>query len=193
MSQTAPRRSLIQLTTALILRLMGWRFQGELPLPAKCVLIGAPHTSNWDILYTFLLMGASRRRFRWVAKHTLFRGMGGVILKWLGGIPVRRDARHNFVDQMAEIFRKSERLVLAIVPEGTRSKAEYWKTGFYYIAREAGVPVLMGFVDFSRKITGIGPALIPSGDITADFDIIRAFYSGKTGRDPEKQGPVRLK
>ena len=106
---------------------------------------------------------------------------------------MRRDARHNFVDQMAEIFRKSERLVLAIVPEGTRSKAEYWKTGFYYIAREAGVPVLMGFVDFSRKITGIGPALIPSGDITADFDIIRAFYSGKTGRDPEKQGPVRLK
>lgn len=168
---------------------VGWKVQVQ-PLPARCVVIGAPHTTGWDLPLTLLMILTDDLNLRWVAKDTLFRGPFGRLLRALGGIPVNRRSRNNFVDQMIEDFRTYESLRLAIVPEGTRELAPYWKTGFYYIALGAEVPIALGYVDFPRKVVGIGPHFYPTGDIEADFAGIRAFYANLEGKFPDQQGPI---
>jgi 1-acyl-sn-glycerol-3-phosphate acyltransferase len=175
-----------------ILRLLSWKLEVTWPAAAKYVLIGAPHTSGWDLLYTLLFKHATGIQLRWVGKDGLFRGPLGSLLRRLGGIPVNRRTSHNFVQQMVDAFNQRDDLVLTIAPEGTRGKAEYWKTGFYYIALGAGVPIAMGFVDYRQKVVGIGPTIFPSGDIHADFAPIKAFYIKKTGRRPELQGEPKI-
>ena len=170
----------------------GWQVQIQQP-PARCVIIGAPHTSNWDLPLTLLMMLSGNLKLRWVGKDTLFREPLGWLLRALGGIPVNRRARLNFVDQMVEAFRVNESLMLAILPEGTRRRTTHWKTGFYYIALRAGVPIVLGFADYRRRIVGLGPALHPTGDIEADFAAIRAFYADITGRHPERQGAIEIR
>ena len=135
----------------------GWRVEGE-PPPRKCVIIAAPHTSNWD--FPFMLATAYVIGFRisWMGKHTLFWGPFGPLMRALGGIPVDRRAPQNLVQQVAERFARSDELILAIPPEGTRKKVEHWKSGFYQIACVARVPVVMGFLDFERKVGGAGRA-----------------------------------
>lgn len=174
------------------LRLKSWRLEVNMPTAPKFVLVGAPHTSSMDLFYALLLAHGTGIKMHWIGKDSLFRWPLGRAMRWLGGIPVKRDARQNFVTQMVNVFNQAERLVVAIAPEGTRGRADHWKTGFYYIAQGAGVPIALGFVDYKEKVVGIGPTIVPSGDIHADFAKIKAFYGGKTGRYPHKQGEARI-
>ncbi len=176
-----------------MLRLAGWRIVGERPAVPKYVLITAPHTSNWDFPYMMLYGMAMGIGPRWVGKHTLFRAPFGGFMRALGGIPVRRDSAHQMVDQLVDTFRNSERLALVMPPEGSRSRMPHWKSGFYYVARGADVPIVMSYLDFSRREGGIGPLLQPGGDMAADMDRLRAFYADKRGLYPDKESPVRLK
>ena len=175
------------------LRLKSWKLDVNMPTAPKFVLVGAPHTSGLDLLYALLLAHGAGIKMNWIGKDSLFRWPMGGPMRWLGGIPVQRHSRQNFVQQVVDIFNRLEKLVVAIAPEGTRGKADHWKTGFYYIAQGAGVPIALGFVDYKDKVVGIGPTIYPSGDIHADFDQIKTFYAGKTGRHPHLQGEARIR
>lgn len=177
----------------LLLRMRAWRLEINLPASEKYVLLGAPHTSSWDLLYALLLQHAAGIKMHWIGKDDLFRWPINGLMRWLGGIPVNRRSRNNFVQQVVDIFNHSKELVVVIAPEGTRTATQYWKTGFYHIAFGAKVPIAMGFIDYRTRTLGIGPSIIPSGDIRLDFNKIRAFYSGIRGKRPEKQGEIRLR
>jgi 1-acyl-sn-glycerol-3-phosphate acyltransferase len=177
----------------MLLKLFGWRAEGSLADTPKCVLIVAPHTSNWDFLVMLALAIALRIKATWMGKHTLFRAPFGWIMRRLGGLPIDRSARNNVVEQAIESFRRRDRMVLAILPEGTRKRTPYWKSGFYHIALGAQVPIALGFADYRRKVGGIGRVFMPSGDVDADMALIRDFYSSITGKRPEQFGEIRLK
>ncbi|BDG21777.1 lysophospholipid acyltransferase family protein [Thermus thermophilus] len=176
-----------------LLRLFGWELKVAPPPSRKYVLIGAPHTSNWDFVVGLLALWGARIRARWLGKKELFKPPLGLLMRLLGGIPVDRSRRSNLVDQVAEILAREEEIAILITPEGTRGKAPYWRTGFYYMALKAGVPIALGYADFRRKEVGIGAYLWPTGDLRRDFEAIRAFYQDKTGLRPEKQGPIRIR
>jgi 1-acyl-sn-glycerol-3-phosphate acyltransferase len=176
-----------------VLKLFGWRAEGSLADQPKCVLVVAPHTSNWDFLVMLLLAVALRLKVTWMGKHTLFRPPFGWIMRRLGGLPIDRGARHNIVEQAIESFRVHDRLLLAILPEGTRKRTPYWRSGFYHIALGAHVPIALGFADYRRKVGGIGRVIVPSGNVAADMAIIRDFYSGIIGKRPDQFGEIRLK
>jgi 1-acyl-sn-glycerol-3-phosphate acyltransferase len=177
----------------MLLKLFGWRTEGSLAGVPKCVLVVAPHTSNWDFPVMLALAVALRIKATWMGKHTLFRPPLGWLMRRLGGLPINRSARQKVVEQAVESFRERERLVLAILPEGTRKRTPYWKSGFYHIAVGAQVPIALGYADYRRKVGGIGRVFMPSGDVDADMAIIREFYSGMTGKRPEQFGEIRLK
>jgi len=176
-----------------ILTLVGWRVETIYPTEKKYVAAGAHHTSNWDLPIALLFSMATGIKFNFLAKDEAFRWPFGGFMRWLGGIPVNRRASTHFVDQIAEEFRAREELVIVITPEGTRKKTEYWKTGFYYIALAANVPLALGYIDYPRKRIGIGKLLIPSGDLGADLEIIRAFYADKAGKFPQAHGQIRIR
>jgi 1-acyl-sn-glycerol-3-phosphate acyltransferase len=132
-------------------------------------------------------------RLSWLGKRDLFRGPMGPVFRRLGGLPVDRGAPQNQVRQAIDWFADTPRLLLAIAPSGTRSRVAHWKSGFYHIARGANVPVLCTFLDYGRKVAGVGPAILPTGDVRADMDRIRAFYEGIVGRYPSLATPVRLR
>lgn len=187
------KRTLSQLIAQGILRTINWKLNVILPTEKKYVLIGAPHTSNWDFPFALLLKYAAGLKMHWIGKDSLFQPPFGFIMRRLGGIPVNRQSKNNFVAQMVEVYNQCEELVVAISPEGTRSKVDYWKTGFYYIALGAGIPIAMGFVDYTHRILGIGPSLIPTADLQADFIQIQDFYSNIGGKHPRLQGEVKLR
>ena len=176
-----------------ILRLFGWEVEDRLPDTPRYVTIGAPHTSNWDFPVAILTMWAIGLDGRWVGKHTLFRPPFGWIMRKLGGVPLNRDTTQDFVSQMVERFRELDEFVLVIAPEGTRSHTPHWRTGFYWIAHGAGVPIALGFLDYARKRAGVAEVFVPSGDLESDFETIRAFYADKTGKRPEKTSQLRIK
>lgn len=182
----------IQKLAHFILRLIGWRTHVLRQRSSSYVLIGAPHTSNWDFGLMLLLMAAEQLPIRFMGKDSLFRGPLGPLMRSLGGIPVNRRERTNLVDQIAAKFEEYDDLIIGIAPEGTRSKTSHWKTGFYYIALKAKVPVAMAYLDYGNRIIGVGPSFIPSGNIQADFEIIREFYTGMVGKNPHKQGEIIL-
>jgi 1-acyl-sn-glycerol-3-phosphate acyltransferase len=171
----------------------GWRFVGEKPSYTKWVMVAAPHTSYWDLFYMLAVAVVFDVRLRWMGKHTVFWFPLGTLFRALGGIPVDRRASGRMVQQMADLFAKSDELVLVIAPEGARGHKEYWRSGFYHIACAAKVPIVLSLLDFGGKQVGLGPALIPSNDVRADMAGIRAFYEGCTGIRPENVGPVRLR
>ncbi len=177
----------------LYLWLCGWTLQGPKPPYKKYLILAAPHTSNWDVPLMLAMSYVYGIRVSWIGKHSLFRGPLGPLMRLLGGVPVDRRAAHNAVEQLVDEFARREELCLLITPEGTRGRAEYWKSGFYHIAREANVPIVLGLLDFRRKVGGLFEALEPTGDLTADMDRIRAFYSGVHGKRPECFGPIRLR
>ncbi|WP_129676727.1 1-acyl-sn-glycerol-3-phosphate acyltransferase [Candidatus Chloroploca sp. Khr17] len=185
------RKTLFQNFCIILLALRGWRAEVAAPLPKQCVIIGAPHTTWFDLILTLLLMGATGVRFRWISKAELFRPPLGWLLRALGGMPVLRGARANFVAQIVEKFAQYPDLRIAIVPEGTRRYIDHWKTGFYYIATGAGVPVVLGYADYAKRRVGLGPIYMPAGDIDADFERYRAFYAQITGAIPARQGEIR--
>jgi 1-acyl-sn-glycerol-3-phosphate acyltransferase len=172
--------------------LTGWKIEGELPDTPKFVLIAAPHTSNWDLPVMLCLAFAFRTRLFWMGKDTIFRRPFGAIMKWLGGIPIDRSKSNDVVQQSAEHFRLSESLVMVVPPEGTRQKVRYWKTGFYRIAERAKVPIALGFLDYRRKVGGLGPAIVPTGDIEADMEKIQAFYANIIGKYSEQYHQAKV-
>lgn len=170
------------------LRLTGWTVEGTLPpQAAKSVFIAAPHTSNWDLPYTLMVAFALRLNPYWMGKHTIFKGPFGPAMRWLGGIAVNRDQANNLVAASAQAIREADGPVQLIVPpEGTRSKTRYWKTGFYYIAQTAGVPIVMAYMDYSTKRSGLGPLFQPTGDVDADMAAIKAFYAPFKGKNADQ-------
>ncbi len=176
-----------------ILRRLGWEIEGEPPRAGSYVLVAAPHTSNWDLAYFLAITRALGVRPRFMAKHTLFRPPLGWLLRALGGISIRRDRRANVVEQVAAELQGHPGTAVTIAVEGTRGRAGHWKSGFYHIARRAGVPVVLGFLDYPRRRGGFGPAIELSGDIGADMERIRAFYADKRGRHPDLAGEIRLR
>jgi len=181
----------------LLFGIAGWHTEGALPdIPRYVVVV--THTSSWDFIvgltgWSILSNGFSSTKLSWMGKAGLFRGPLGAFLKWIGGIPIKRKARHNAVEQSVQAFRSHEKLVMAIAPEGTRKKATHWKTGFYHIAQGAQIPIAFAFLDYKRKVVGIGPVIIPSGDIQADMEIIRDFYSKVHAKYPSQVGDIVLK
>lgn len=172
---------------------VGWRLDADRPLPAKCVIVGAPHTSGTDLLVALWARAVLGIPFRWAAKDVYFWGPLGWLFRALGGVPVNRRERTNFVARMARLFREGDDFKLVIAPEGTRRRTAHWKTGFYYIAQTAQVPIVLGYVDYLRKVVGFGPTLMPSDDIEADFAFIRRFYATVTGRYPAQHGEIALR
>lgn len=175
------------------LRLLGWKTDPQLPEFKKYVLIGAPHTSNWDFMYTMIGLTSMGIKFNWVAKHTLFFWPLGVVFRMIGGIPVNRKSGTSFLKKSIDLYREREEFIMAIAPEGTRGKTEFWKTGFYTVAKKAKVPVVMGYIDYQNKQLGVSGVLHPSGDLEQDMHILADFYKDKRGKYPEKQAPVRVK
>lgn len=176
------------------LRLSGWRLEGELPTEKKVVVLATPHTSNWDGVALLALAESIGQQLSWMVKSDLVRGPGA-LLKQVGAIPIDRTGPHDVVAQMIEEFRRRDALILVIPPEGTRGRAEYWKSGFYHIARGADVPVHLGYLDFARKRGSFGPAIRLTGNVRADMDRIRAFYAAQrpVACYPDAVGPIRLR
>ena len=175
------------------LRFSGWEFEGEVPPEKKYVCIAAPHTSNWDGALLVALTRSVGLSIRWMIKSEWLRGPSGAMLRRLGAIGIDRSASHNMVGQMIDELNRAERLILVIPPEATRKRADYWKSGFYRIAREAQLPVTLGYVDSTTKTTGLGPTIDLTGDIPSDMDRIRAFYADKSGKIPEHRVEPRLR
>jgi 1-acyl-sn-glycerol-3-phosphate acyltransferase len=176
-----------------LLRVLGWQTRGEFPPGCeRCVLVAAPHTSNLDLFFLLAFAMAFELRVRWVGKHTLFRFPLGPVMRALGGIPVDRRLRQDSVAQLAEEFARRERLILVIAPEGTRSHSGYWKSGFYWIAQRAEVPVVPSFLDWGTRTAGFGAVLPPGGSLREAMDQMRLVYAGMRGRHTTQLGPVRL-
>ncbi len=174
------------------LRLTGWALEGTRPVPRGFLLIAAPHTTNWDLVYLLACAWAFGISPSWMGKHTLFWGPLGPVMRWLGGVPVYRGRAGGLVSQMAQAFERHPDLVLTVPPEGTRARATHWKSGFYHIARAARVPIVMGYLDYERRRGGLGPLMVPGDDLCADMDAFRAFYTDKRGKYPDQFGPIRL-
>ena len=176
-----------------LLWLLGWKPEGRRPAARKYVLIAAPHTSNWDLPIMLALAWVFDVEVAWLGKHAMFAWPYGWLMRFLGGIPIRRDRSENRVQQMARAFEEAESLALGVAAEGTRSYRPHWKSGFYHIALAAKVPIVMGYVDYARKRGGFGPELVPTGEVTHDMDKIRSFYSDKSGKNPDCFGDIRLR
>jgi 1-acyl-sn-glycerol-3-phosphate acyltransferase len=167
------------------LKFAGWKIEGELPAgTGKCVLIAAPHTSNWDLPYTLMVGFALRLQLYWLGKRSIFRFPFGGVMRWLGGVAVDRTKSTNLVAASAAALRAADGAVqLVVPPEGTRGATRHWKTGFYYIALEAQVPIVMAYMDYERKLSGLGPVFQPTGDVERDMAAIKAFYAPYKGRN----------
>lgn len=171
-----------------ILKAAGWRIEAGLPPGlSKCVLIAAPHTSNWDFVYLLLAAFALRLNIYWMGKASLFAGPFGPIMRWLGGIAVNREQSGNLVSASVSALKDAQGPVqLVVPPEGTRSRVRQWKTGFYYIALGAELPILPAYLDFGQKRLGLGPVFHPTGDIERDMPLIQAFYAPMRGKNPQQ-------
>ena len=175
------------------LRATGWKLEGIPPKPHRFVLIAAPHTSNWDLAYLLAFAEVAELRISFMMKHTVFRGPFGPFFRSLGGTPIRLHLRENPLKPMIQLFPAREDLVLVVPAEGTRARVEYWKSGFYHIAREAEVPIVLSYLDYARRRGGFGPAVIPTGRFREDMDAIRDFYADKSGRHPELFAEPKLR
>jgi len=174
------------------LRAFDWEVAGGVPNAKKAVLVAAPHTSNWDLPFSLSIAWVLGVHIQWMGKDTIFRFPFGAMMRALGGIPVDRSKSHNAVAAAVKLLKESDELILMIPPEGTRSVAKRWKTGFYYTAVGADVPIVLGFLDFGRKRGGIGTLLYPTGDIETDMDEVRRFYAGITGKHPHLMGEITV-
>jgi len=170
-----------------ILRIVNWKIVGwNLNELDKYVIIEIPHTSNWDFPLGILLRAAQKApHVYFVGKKSLFKWPFGYIFKALGGYPVDRKKSQNFVDSITELYQKEDRFAICLAPEGTRSKAEKLKTGFYYLAINAKVPIVMVSFDYSRKQIVVAEPFEPSGDYEKDIPIMKKFFSDKVGKRPE--------
>ena len=168
----------------LAMRLTGWRIEGEFPNLPQFVVIVAPHTSNWDFFVGVMAMFAIGFRGTFLGKHTVFRWPAGVIMRWLGGVPVDRESSHNVVQQTIDYFHSRPQMLLALSPEGTRKKLPAWRTGYWYVAKGAGVPIVPAAFDYPGKRILIFPPIEPGEDIAADITTLRAHYDARMAKHP---------
>ena len=177
--------TLLRGLSLVILKVTGWKVEGDLPANTpKCVMIAAPHTSNWDLPNTLMVAFALRLNIYWMGKASIFKPPFRHLMMWMGGIPVNRERASNMVAASAQAIMDADApLQMVVPPEGTRQKTRYWKTGFYYIALGAKVPIVLAYMDYKRKISGLGPLFHPTGDIEADMVRIKAFYAAFTGKN----------
>lgn len=176
-----------------VLKLTGWTLKIKLPEEKKFVLIGAPHTSNWDLPLALLAFWSIDLKIYWVAKIQIFKGPLHNFFSALGGIPVDRSCSYGFIEQITERFKLTNEMVLTIAPEGTRKQTEHWKSGFYYIATKANVPIVFGYIDYAKRTLGFEQILHPGGDIEADMKIIADYYKNIQGKYPKKHGDIRTR
>ena len=181
------------LLSKLVLNLFGWSFQSDNIPPCKCILIAAPHTSNWDfpmmLAYGFMV----NLKYYWLGKHTIFFGPLGLFMRFLGGIPVDRRKKNDYVTLLSNEIKSKAECILIIPPEGTRSRSDYWKSGFLHIARKAEVPIVFGNLDYQKKNLTFSEAVEPSLPDDEIMYLAQAFYRDAKGLHPSKFGPVRLK
>lgn len=170
----------------------GWTIEGSLPPDPKLVVIGAPHTSNWDFVAMLAVMASFGVKASFMGKDSLFKGPFGRVMHRLGGIPIRRGVRQSVVEQMAAAFEAADSLILVIAPEGTRKRSDYWKSGFYHIARTAGAPILPAKINYEEKLVTMGEPLLPGESVTSDMDRLRVFYADGRGKFPDQTSDPRL-
>jgi 1-acyl-sn-glycerol-3-phosphate acyltransferase len=168
-----------------ILAALRWRVGGTVPDLAKCVLVAAPHTSNWDFVVGIAAKQALALRVHWLGKHTLFRWPFAGLLRRLGGIPVDREAAEGIVGTAVGWFARERQLFVGVTPEGTRSRVERWKSGFHRIAVGAGVPILPIRLDWSRRMVELLPLFMPTPDYEADLERLQALFTAEMARDPQ--------
>ncbi|MCP4426829.1 MAG: acyltransferase [Chloroflexi bacterium] len=168
------------------LALFGWKIIGELPDLPKFVIIGAPHTSNWDFVVAILLFIALGVRVSWMGKHTFVNGSLKRLWHWMGGVAINRQAAHGVVSQMVDEFNRQEKFVLGITPEGTRRKVAKWKMGFYYIAQKANVPIVPIVIDYEHKSLKLCPVFAPTGQVETDLAQIQALFANVRGKNPHQ-------
>ena len=177
----------------LIFKLVGWSYQPGNILPCKCILIAAPHTSNWDfpmmLFYGFIL----DLKYNWLGKHTLFFGPLGPLMRRLGGIPINRAKKNDYVILLSKELKSKSQCVLIIPPEGTRSRSNYWRSGFLHIARMAEVPIVFANLDYQKKNLTFSEAVLPSLPDDEIMYLAQIFYRDAKGLHPDNFGPVRLK
>lgn len=176
-----------------ILKIIGWELEDQSPQTHRYVLIAYPHTSNWDFVLGMLAKWAMNMPLNWVAKHSMFWGPFKPLFMAIGGIPLNREKSKGFIQKNIELFEEREQFVLGLMPEGTRSKTDHLKTGFYRIAHGANVPLVLAYLDYKKKRIGVGQVINLSGDIDADFEIIKTFYRDKTGCRPENASDLIIK
>ena len=179
-----------KILSKIIFWLMGWETIGSFDYPKKCIIIAAPHTSNWDFLIGRCYGYITGIFPKYLIKSSLFLPVLGTLLKWNGGIPVYRDSNTNIVEQLLERFDNTDNFILGIAPEGTRSRVERWKTGFYHIAFKASVPILLLAMDFKNKKIGVINSIIPTGDIDKDMFFIQNEFKDIEGKIPENYNPI---
>jgi len=175
-----------------LLWLGGWTVVGEKPAVRKAVLIAAPHTSNWDGFWAIVFKVFIRMDIRWFVKDSMFWFPMSLLLRVNGAIPLDRKRASSSVAQAIDAFDEYDDFYFGLAPEGTRSKTQGWKSGFYRIAEGANVPVVLGFLDYGNKRLGLGPTITMTGDRATDMAIIESYYSAIPGRWPEKTGPIKL-
>ncbi|WP_180170026.1 1-acyl-sn-glycerol-3-phosphate acyltransferase [Acinetobacter sp. YH12027] len=175
------------------LNLLGWQIDNHWDLNIdQCVMIAAPHTSNWDALYARLALKALGVNVRITIKDSYMKFPFGPFVRAMGGIGINRrpkqdgEARQSMVELMADLFKHHPKLVMLVTPEGTRAKQEKWKTGFYHVAMQAGVPIALAYMDYAQKKTGVGKIVYPTGDYEKDMAEIMDFYAQIHAKFPEK-------
>lgn len=176
-----------------VLRALGWRVAITPPAVPRCVIIVYPHTSNWDFVVGYLARVAADLPLHWVGKDTLFRWPFAGLLRWMGGIPVNRREHTGFIHELAREVRRRSRMWIVLAPEGTRARTDGWKSGFYHLALEAGVPVGLGYIDYRARVVGLDTYLELTGDEAVDLGRIRSAYAGKVGRHPDQASEIRFR
>ncbi|QRV02160.1 1-acyl-sn-glycerol-3-phosphate acyltransferase [Arcanobacterium phocisimile] len=169
-----------------------WELQLD-PLPPKAVVIGAPHTSNWDAIYMLVAFWHADRNLRFLVKDSVIHSPLGPLARAVGAVGVDRNSAHGVVSDIARQFRESDDFTLCLAPKGTRGKRDTWRSGFYHIAYEAGVPVVFGFIDSRTRTYGWRDSFMLTGDRKADMDRIREFYANIAGINPELTSQPRLR
>jgi 1-acyl-sn-glycerol-3-phosphate acyltransferase len=179
--------TLFHILTKIIMRLTGWRVEGTLPDLPKYVLIGAPHTSNWDFVLFLGIIFTLRANVKFMGKAELFRNPVGWFFYYCGGVPVDRKKSTGLVEQMVDACNKADRFILTIAPEGTRHQVSDWKRGFYHIARNSGIPIVMAVVDGKKKTVRVGQVFQPTEDMEADMKTIKGYFEGAVGINPRRK------